>query len=229
MLGVFVEADAVGARDTVVNARLCLAIPATESVASMSGRLTVDTSFAKVIAVSRPPGSAFIANADSAGNVMVAGAAGGGLHAGTVLTLRARLARAGVIPRIDFLITELNAGDGQSVVTRATARALEPTCAGNALAVFEVLPPGASADPAEPLDLRINGCGFDASHNTIRVGEIIVRDVRATEHGTRIRVVVPKEYRTSSEVPPMVMGAGTYDVTVDNGREKSNARRITLH
>jgi hypothetical protein len=194
----------------------------------MSGRLTVDSAFAKVASMTRATGSPFVANSDSAGNIMVAGASGSGMRSGTVLTLRARLARAGVLPRIDFVITELNARDGSSLVTRATVRGLAPSCVGKLPAVFEVLPPGASADAGEPLDLRITGCGFDASHNTIRVGEITLRDIRSTEHGTRIRVVVPKEYRASGEAPPMVLGAGTYEVSVDNGRGKSNARRITL-
>ena len=228
VLGVFVEADPVAARDTVMTARLCLGVPANQSIASMSGRLTIDTAFGRLVSLGRTPGSPFVANADSAGNVMIAGASGSGVRAGTLLTLRTRLTRAGVLPRIDFTITELNALDGSSLVTRATARGLAPRCVGKQPAVFEVLPPGASADPGEPLDLRITGCAFDALHNTIRVGEITVRDIRSTERGTRIRVVVPKEYRATGEAPPMVMGAGTYEVTVDNGRGRSNARRITL-
>jgi hypothetical protein len=227
-LGVFVEADPVDARDTIMTARVCLAVPATQSIASLSGRLTLDTAFGRLMSIGHTPGSPFVANADSAGNVMIAGASGSGVRAGTVLTLRTRLTRAGVLPRIDFTITELNALDGSSLVTRATARGLAPRCVGKQPAVFEVLPPGASADPGEPLDLRISGCGFDALHNTVRVGEITVRDIRSTEGGTRIRVVIPKEYRATGEVPPMVMGAGTYEVTVDNGRGRSNARRITL-
>lgn len=227
-LGVFVEADPVAARDTVMTARLCLSASAKQSIASMSGRLTLDTTFAKLASVMRAAGSPFVANADSAGNILIAGASGSGVRAGTVLTLRARLARPGVLPRIDVTITELNAHGGSSLVTRATVRGLEPRCVGRQPAVFEVLPPAASADPGEPLDLRITGCGFDAAHNTIRVGDITLRDIRSTERGTRIRVVVPKEYRATGEAPPMSMGAGTYEVTVDNGRGRSNARRITL-
>lgn len=228
MLGVFVEADPVAARDTVMTARLCLSVPAKQSIASMSGRLTLDTAFARLASLVRTSGSPVVANADSAGNILVAGASGSGVRAGTLLALRARLMRAGVLPRIDFTITELNARDGSSLVTRATVRGLAPSCVGKQPAVFEVLPPSASADPGEPLDLRITGCGFDAAHNTIRVGEITLRDIRSTERGTRIRVVVAKEYRATGEAPPMLMGAGTYEVSVDNGRGRSNARRITL-
>jgi hypothetical protein len=201
---------------------------ANQSIASLSGRITLDTAFAKLTSMTRPANSPFIANADSGGHVMIAGASASGVRAGTVLTLHAHLVRAGVIPRIDLVITELNARDGSSLVTRATTRGLAPTCVGTRTAVFEVLPPAASADRGEPLDLRITGCGFDASRNTIRVGDVTVRNIRSTEHGTRIRVIVPKEYRQRGEAPPMSMGAGTYEVSVDNGRGRSNARRITL-
>jgi hypothetical protein len=227
-LGVFVETDVVAPRDTVATVRVCLSVPPKESIASMSGRLTLDTTFATLISLTRAPASPFVANADSAGNIMVAGASGSGVPGGTIVTLRIHLTRVGVIPRADFILTELNARDGSSVVTRAVARGLEPKCVGSQPAVFEVLPPGASADPGEPLDLRINGCGFDAAHNTIHVGEIRVREIRSSDGGTRIRVVVPKAYRASGEAPPMQLGVGTYDVSVDNGRGRSNARRITL-
>lgn len=227
-LGAFVETDPVAARDTMITARLCISVPAKQSIASLSGRLALDTSFATLSSVERAPGSPFVVNADGAGQVMIAGASGTGVRSGTVLTLRARVTRPGVVPNIEFMITELNARDGSSLVTRATIRGLSPRCVGTQPAVFEVLPPAASADPAEPLDLRITGCGFSAAHNTIRVGDVTLRDIRSTDNGTHIRVIVPKETRASSEVPPMVMSAGTYDVSVDNGRGKSNARRITL-
>ncbi|HEY9228310.1 MAG TPA: hypothetical protein VIP11_16760, partial [Gemmatimonadaceae bacterium] len=112
-------------------------------------------------------------------------------------------------------------------VTRAKVRGLAARCIGTQPAVFEVLPPEASADPGEPLDLRINGCGFNATRNTIRFGDVTVPNVRSTG-GTQIRVVVPKEYRAAPEVAPMQIGAGVYNVTVDNGRGVSNARPVTL-
>jgi hypothetical protein len=62
----------------------------------------------------------------------------------------------------------------------------------------------------------------------VKFGDVVVRDIKSTDDGTHIRVVIPKEVRPSGEVPPMSLGAGAYDVTVNNGRGTSNAKRVTL-
>ena len=226
-LRVYVDVDRAAATDTVVSAHLCLTAPATGlGVASLGGRLRVDTSFARIVDVTRPSGSPFLANADGPGSVLVAGA--GAVRGGALVTLRIRLTEPGVLPRIDFELTEMNSADGTSQVTRAAVAGFDARCVGAKPAVFEVLPPVSSADPGEPLDLRINGCGFSATRNTIHVGDVVLANVRSTNGGTHVRVIVPKEYQARAEAAPMRMGAGVYDVSVDNGRGKSNARRITL-
>jgi hypothetical protein len=227
-LEVYVDADPVTATDSSMSARLCIVVPSRGvNIASMSGRLTVDTTFAQLIATERVPGTPFVANVMGPGSALVAGAAGNSVKGGTILTVRVRLLRPGVLPRIDFTLTELNASDGTSYATRARVAGLEPRCIGARPAVFEVLPPAASVDPGEPLDLRINGCGFHATKNTIRFGEVVVTSVGSTG-GAHIRVIVPKEIRSSAGAPPMAVGPGEYDVSVDNGRGASNARRVTL-
>lgn len=226
-LKVYVDVDRAVATDTIVSAHLCLTVPASGAkVASLGGRLRVDTSFARILDVTRPTGSPFLANADGAGSVLVAGA--GAVRGGVIATLRLRLTEPGVLPRIDFQLTEMNSPDGTSEVTRAAVAGFVARCVGTKPAVFDVLPPVSSADPGEPLDLRINGCGFSPTRNTIHVGDIVLANIRSTDGGTRIRVVVPKEYRARAEAAPMQMSAGVYDVFVDNGQGKSNARRITL-
>lgn len=228
VLRVYIEADPVSVRDTMMSARVCLSLQGGGRVGSVSGRVTVDTAFATVAGVVIPPSSSLFARDNGGGVILLAGASAQGLRAGTLVTVRARLARAGVLPRIDVQLTELNDAGGNSVITRATAVGLAPRCLGSQSAVFEVLPAVASADPGEPLDLRITGCGFHATKNTVRLGEASVPNVRSTDDGTRIRVVVAKEYRANGEVPPMQIGAGAYDVSVNNGRGASNARRVTL-
>jgi hypothetical protein len=91
-----------------------------------------------------------------------------------------------------------------------------------------VLPSAASTDPGEVLDLRIAGCGFSTDRNTVTFGDVTVRNIKSTDDGTHIRVVIPKEVRSGGEVPPMQLSAGAYQVTVNNGRETSNAKRVTL-
>ena len=73
-LKVSVDVDRAVA-DTIVSAHLCLTVPASGAkVASLGGRLRVDTSFARILDITRPTGSPFLANADGAGSVLVAGA-----------------------------------------------------------------------------------------------------------------------------------------------------------
>ncbi|MGH2901210.1 MAG: hypothetical protein ACRDMZ_21215, partial [Solirubrobacteraceae bacterium] len=184
-LAVYVAANPVKAADTIYTARLCLTVPTRGArLASMSGRLTIDTAFAKLIDVARAPRTPFLANADSSGNVLVAGAAGSAVRGGTVLTVRVRLARPGVLPRVDFIVSELSGSDGKSLITHTTVSGLAARCVGTHAAVFEVLPPSASADPGEPLDLRISGCGFNAARNTVRFGDVTVNNIRSTNSGT---------------------------------------------
>jgi len=227
-LRVYMETDPVSARDTTMSARVCLSLRGGERIGSVSGRVTVDTAFGAVARVMIPPSSPLLAHDNGGGVVLLAGASAQGLRSGTLLTLHTRLTRPGVLPKIDVQLTELNEQAGTSLITRATAQGLAPRCLGLQSAVFEVLPAEASSDPGEPLDLRITGCGFHATKNTVRFGDVAVPNVRSTNDGTRIRVVVPKEYHATGEVPPMLIGAGAYDVSVNNGRGASNARRVTL-
>jgi hypothetical protein len=227
-LRVYVEPDAVRPRDTVMSARVCLTVPERGTrVASLSGRVSIDTAFARIASVDRPARSPLFVRDNGDGAVLIAGAAPQGFRSGVLFTMRAALARPGVVPRIDVKLTELNESSGQSLVTTATVSGLAPRCAGTRTAVFEVLPAQMSADSGEPLDLRITGCGF-ADRNIVHFGEMTLKDIRSTDDGTRIRVVIPREYRATSEAAPMQLSAGAYDITIDNGRGPSNARRVTL-
>jgi hypothetical protein len=225
----YLEADPLHARDSSARVRLCLATSRDTHVNSLSARVVVDTAFGQVEGVAGTGAPSILARADTtAGTVRVAGASTAGLSDGALVTIRVRLARPGTLPRVSVVLTEMNTVDGTSLATRTNVGGLDVQCAGDTPALLEVLPPAASADPGEPLDLRIDGCGFSADKNVVRVGEITVRNVRSTERGTHIRLVVPKELPSRGEVPPMLLGAGAYDVTVNNGRGTSNAKRVTL-
>jgi hypothetical protein len=229
-LKVFLETDAVGPRDSIARVRLCLAgATADARVNSLSARIVVDTAFGRVVDVDRSSGSTIVARADTgAGTVLVAGAATSGVADGSLLSLRVRMLRPGTLPRVTVVLTEMNGPTGTSLVTRASVAGLDAKCVGVQPAVFEVLPPTVSADPGEPLDLRINGCGFSADKNTVKFGDVSVPNIKSSDGGTHIRVVIPKQTRATGEVAPMPLGAGDYDVTVNNGRGTSNAKRVTL-
>lgn len=230
LLKLYLEADDIGARDSVAHVRVCLGGAGRDTrVASMSARVVVDTAFGRVVEVERTIGPSVMARADtSASTVLVASASSGGLTDGSLITFRVRLLRPGTLPKISIVLTEMNGASGLSFATRTSVIGLDAKCAGPQPALFEVLPPAASADPGEPLDLRLSGCGFSADKNVVKFGDVIVRNIKSTDDGTHIRVVVPKEVRASGEVPPMQVGAGVYEVTVDNGRGTSNAKRVTL-
>jgi len=229
-LKVFLESDAVGPRDSVTRVRLCLAgATAATRVNSLSARIVVDTAFGRVLDVDRSSAPSIVARADTnAGTVLVAGAASNGVVDGSLVTVRVRMLRPGTLPRVSIVLTEMNGPTGTSLVTRANVAGLDAKCAGTQPAVFEVLPPRISADPGEPIDLRINGCGFSAEKNTVKFGDVTVPNIKSSDGGTHIRVVVPKETRATTEAAPMPLSAGDYDVTVNNGRGTSNAKRVTL-
>lgn len=229
-LKLFLESDAVGPHDSIARVRLCLAgATADMRVNSLSARIVVDTAFGRVLSVERSSTPAIVARADtSAGTVLVAGASSNGVADGALVTVRVRMLRPGTLPKVSIVLTEMNGPTGTSVVTRANVAGLDAKCAGAQPAVFEVLPPAISADPGEAIDLRINGCGFSTDKNTVKFGDVTVPNIKSSEGGTRIRVVIPKQTRATSEAAPMPLGAGDYDVTVNNGRGTSNAKRVTL-
>jgi hypothetical protein len=228
-LEVYLEAAAIGPRDSMAHVHLCLGgATADMRVHSLSARVVVDTAFARVVSVERMRSPDIVARADTlAGTVLVAGASSVGIADGSLLTVGVRLLRVGTLPKLSVLLTEMNGSGGTSLVTRTTVAGLDPKCAGDTPALFEVLPPAANADPGEVLDLRINGCGFSQDRNTVVFGDVTVRNIKSADGGTHIRVVIPKEVRKGAG-PPMQLGAGEYDVTVNNGRGTSNAKRVTL-
>jgi hypothetical protein len=229
LLKLYLEAESFGARDSTAHVHLCLGTSRDARVNSFSARIVPDTAFGRAVDVERTIGPAVVARADAAlGTVLVAGASAGGMTDGSLLTVGIRMTRPGTLPKISIVLTEMNGVNGMSVATRANVIGLDAKCVGDAPALFEVLPPAASADPAEVLDLRLTGCGFSADKNTVKFGDVIVRNIKSTDDGTHIRVVIPKDVQGGGEVPPMQLGAGRYDVTVNNGRGTSNAKRVTL-
>jgi hypothetical protein len=214
-LSLYLEADAVAARDSVAHVRLCLSGP---RVNSMSARISVDTSFGRVAGVDKQSAASVFAHADTSnGTVLVAGAASTGIAEGALATMRVRLLRRGTLPHVSVVLTEMNDASGTSLVTRAHVVGLEARCTGAEPAVFEVLPPAVGA--GEAIDLRISGCGFSGDRNAVSFGGVVLPGVRSSDDGTRIRVVIPKRQS---------LGAGAYDVTVNNGQGTSNAKRVTL-
>jgi len=225
---VYLEREQTSAADKAMRARLCLAVPTRTTVASLSGRIVVDRNMARVSNVVTPRNAQLVVRTDSANRVLIAGASPRGLRVGTLLSLRLELARPGVLPHVELRIAELSAPNGGSLMTQATIDGLATRCIGSAPGIERIEPTEATADPGAVLEITVTGCAFHVAKNVIRVGDVTLRNIASSASGTRIHVVVPKEVRGASGAPPMQMAAGTYAVTVNNGRGTSNVVQITL-
>src|SRR5215471_14738977 len=162
LLKVYLEVDPIAARDSIAHVQLCLGGGNRDvRVHSFSARLRVDTAFGRIAGVERSKSNEVYARAETNGGAaLVAGASSGGFANGSLVAVGVRLARLGTLPSISVQLTELSDAQGMSLVTRTKVIGLAAKCGGSDPALFEVLPPAASVDPGEPLDLRIAGCGF---------------------------------------------------------------------
>jgi hypothetical protein len=67
---------------------------------------------------------------------------------------------------------------------------------------------------AYAVQVVIEGRGFVATGNMVTFGDVEVPDLPSSDDGKRITFWVPKEVPSTGEVPPMVLEAGDYPVTV---------------
>ena len=72
------------------------------------------------------------------------------------------------------------------------------------------------AGQAYPITVTIYGSHFTASDNTVTFGPVEIADRPSSAGGTQIVFSVPKMFPSRSEVPPMVLQPGEYEVRVTN-------------
>lgn len=84
------------------------------------------------------------------------------------------------------------------------------------------------AGTAYPYRVTIHGSGFMETGNVVVFGPVRIPDRASTNGGTRIVFSVPKERPSTGEVPPMVLPAGEYAVTVTTESGKSTPVTFTL-
>lgn len=80
-------------------------------------------------------------------------------------------------------------------------------------------------------EVVIRGQGFEAGDtpgNVVQIGPVVLRGVRGNDTGTEIRIVVPAEYPSGGEAPPLRMQPGRYDVTVRTRAGVSNAMSVKV-
>ncbi len=74
----------------------------------------------------------------------------------------------------------------------------------------------------------VHGRRFDAAHNSVSFGPVTLTDVVSRDRGTHLRFAVPTEFRSSGEVPPQRVGAGSYQIRVTTPLGTSNALTFTI-
>jgi hypothetical protein len=84
-----------------------------------------------------------------------------------------------------------------------------------------VVPDSAPAGPDYPVQITLHGTGFAPTGNSIAFGPVTIKDLPSSD-GTTITLMVPKEMVSTGEVPPMVLFAGTYPITVTTKFGSSN-------
>ncbi len=79
--------------------------------------------------------------------------------------------------------------------------------------------------------LAIHGEAFETGDdpgNLVQIGPVTLRRVPANRAGTEIRVIVPSEYPSGGEAPPIRMAPGDYNVTVRTRAGVSNAVKVRV-
>jgi hypothetical protein len=175
-------------------------------------------------------GSNAAVNISRGGVVEFAALAPGGVNAGALVALELAVRDGGALPAMRLDIAELNDTKAVNIIARGRATSLGPAaCAAHAESAVHIsgLSP-TSAIAGEIVVVTITGCGFDAEGNVVVFGPATVSDVKSTAGGTRLEFGVPTEVRSRGEVPPMMLGAGGYPVSVRSSRGTSNVLVFTL-
>jgi hypothetical protein len=93
--------------------------------------------------------------------------------------------------------------------------------------LIEIVPASGPAGEAYPLRVTVRGTGFMPAGNVVQFGPVRMPDLPSAD-GVRITFNVPKQVASRGEVPPMVLTAGEYRVTVSTAAGTSNALTFTL-
>lgn len=93
--------------------------------------------------------------------------------------------------------------------------------------ITDISPPSGPAGVAYPIQVTIRGREFMLTGNTVTFGPMQIPN-QPSPDGRSITLFVPKEVPSRSEVPPMVLSAGEYSVTITTPAGTSQPFRFTL-
>ncbi len=89
-------------------------------------------------------------------------------------------------------------------------------------------PSSGPAGEAYPVEVTIEGVGFEDRGNIVTFGGISIEGLESSEGGTKLRFWVPKEYPSTGEAPPQIVGPGEYLITVTTSAGTSDAVTFTV-
>ena len=89
------------------------------------------------------------------------------------------------------------------------------------------IPSSADLSTGDVVEVELRGTGFTATGNAVWFGSLSVGSV-ASVNGTSLRFIVPSQHPARGEVPPMMMQAGDYAVSIRNRNGVSDTISFTL-
>jgi hypothetical protein len=89
------------------------------------------------------------------------------------------------------------------------------------------IPSSADLSTGDVVEVELRGTGFTATGNAVWFGSLSVGSV-ASANGTSLRFIVPSQHPARGEVPPMMIQAGDYAVSIRNRNGVSDTISFTL-
>ena len=217
----FVEPGPVGARDTVVVARLCLSSRA--RIGSYTAVLSYDTTRMRVGRV-ETRGGMQASNARVPGVIRFAGAAPDGFANGALASIAFKPVSGRALGRITVSVSEANSTSGTSLLgeTRATGWPASPATSVRPV-IDSITPRSAEVGPERVTDLVLYGSGFAEKGNTILFGGAEITGLASEKSGTVIRFLAPSEVPARGSRASHRLTAGPIEVRVRHASGTSNA------
>lgn len=98
--------------------------------------------------------------------------------------------------------------------------------------LIAIAPDSVRIIPGNVTEVDLRGSGFDTSRiapgNTVRIGLMLLREVRSSAGGTLIRVAIPPAIPGAGESPPAPWMSGRYAVTVSTNAGTSDTLQLVI-
>jgi hypothetical protein len=231
------EAAAVHRRDTVRTIRVCLNPARDVTVGSFHLIVEYDSTLVRAVRFSQGPSGTMVANLTKPGRADIAGADPSGFTVGELLGVEFAEARRATRATGAFTlrVLELTATSGASLLGQvavagigvprtATEPAAEPLTPKSAETPhIDSLVPGHAkvAGPGGLIAVTIHGSGFHSDGNEVLFAGVQIAQLTSGD-GTSLHLVLPSALPATGEVPPRMIGAGTYEIRIRTSAGTSN-------